>query len=186
LNFLGFYINIPIGGVGAFILLLIKIPQVSQTKKEKLGFWSLMYQLDIFGFIIFAGFAVQLLLALQWGGNKFPWHSATIIGLFCGAGLTGIAFAAWEYHLGDVAMMPFSILRQRVVWASCFVNFFFFGCMLTFSYYVPIYFQAVKGVSPALSGVYLLPGILTQIMFAIVGGVLSKLLLYLLNFLTDY
>ncbi len=113
-------------------------------------------------------------MALEWGGTEYPWNSAKIIGLFCGAGGTLIVFVAWEYQAGDRAMIPFSIVRKRVVWSSCLVIGFFFGSLLVFSYYLPIYFQAVKDVSPALSGVYVLPGILSQMVMAVVSGVLGK------------
>jgi hypothetical protein len=167
--------NIPIGAVAALLLFLVKIPEDPAKKDRKSSsILSLLYELDVIGFVFFAGFAVQLLLALEWGGNLFAWNSSTIIGLFVGAGLTGIVFAAWEYHVGDIAMIPLSLLRQTVVWSSCLVSFFFFACAMMPPYYMPIYFQAVKGVSPSLSGVYLLPQILSQILFAVGGGVLSK------------
>lgn len=37
-------------------------------------------------------------------------------------------------------------------------------------YYLPIYFQAVDGVTPTMSGVYMLPSILAQLITAIVVG----------------
>lgn len=42
------------------------------------------------------------------------------------------------------------------------------------SYYLPIYFQGVKGATPTLSGVYLLPTLLSQLLSAIGSGVLGK------------
>lgn len=113
-------------------------------------------------------------MTLEWGGTKYPWHSATIIELFCGAGSTLLVFEASVYHIGDEAMIPYSIFRKRVVWSSCSVIASFFGCLLTYSFYLSIYFQAVKGVSPALSGAYVLPGILRQMMLAVISGVLGE------------
>lgn len=116
----------------------------------------------------------MILMALQWGGVKYTWNSGTIIGLFCGgAGTLGL-FVAWEYRVGDSAMLPFSILRKTVVWCSSLVIGFFFASLLVFSYYLPIYFQTVKGVSPTLSGVYMLPSVLSQIVTAILSGVLGE------------
>jgi len=40
---------------------------------------------------------VMLLLTLYYcGGGMYPWASATVIGLFCGAGAVGALFVAWE------------------------------------------------------------------------------------------
>jgi len=41
-------------------------------------------------------------------------------------------------------------------------------------YYLPIYFQAVQGVSPLTSGVHLLPSILSQMTVAILSGTLVQ------------
>lgn len=38
------------------------------------------------------------------------------------------------------------------------------------NYYLPIYFQAVDGVTPTMSGVYLLPSILGQLFAAVIAG----------------
>lgn len=116
----------------------------------------------------------MLLMALQWGGQKYAWSSATIIGLLCGGMSTLLAFLAWEWYIGENAMIPISMIRKRVVWSSCLVTGFFFGSLLLFSYYLPIYFQTIKGASPTMSGVYMLPGILTQMIAAVVSGVLGE------------
>lgn len=70
-------------------------------------------------------------------------------------------------------MIPFSIVRQRIVWSSCLVMGFFMGSLLITSYYLPIYFQAVGDATPTLSGIDLLPGILGSILFAIISGLLG-------------
>lgn len=135
---------------------------------------TLPKKLDLIGFAIFAPAAIQLLLALQYGGNQFAWNSAAVIGLFCGAGATFIVFLAWDYYKGDAAMIPLSMIRKRTVWSSCLVYGFLMSQMFCTSYYLPIYFQGVKGVSPTLSGVYLLPSILSQLFLAVGSGTLGK------------
>lgn len=165
-----FYINLPIGGVTAALLLFITVPDRT-VKDHDMSWVSIVREkLDLLGFAIFAPAAIQFFLALEWGGTSYPWDSATVIGLFCGAAGTMCLFLGWEYRKGDAAMIPFSMMRNRVVWSSCLVQCFFYGGMLTMSYYLPIYFQAVKGVSPTLSGVYLLPSILSQMALATLSG----------------
>ena len=79
----------------------------------------------------------------------------------------------WEYHRGDEAMIPFSMMRKRVMWSSCLVVGLSMAAGMVWSYYLPIYFQAVRGVTPTLSGVYLLPVILSQMLFAVISGTLG-------------
>ena len=169
-----FYINLPIGGLTAALLLLIAIPDRTAETRDVTLITIFREKLDLLGFAIFAPAAIQFLLALQWGGDRYRWDSATVIGLLCGSAGTLCVFLVWEWHRGDAAMIPFSLIQNRVVWCSCLVMFFFMGGMLSMSYYLPIYFQAVKGVSPTLSGVYLLPSILSQMFLSILCGWLGS------------
>lgn len=164
------------------LLLAINVPDhLDRTSNEKSTARSVLAKLDLIGFSIFVPFVIMILMALQWGGVKYTWNSATIIGLFCGGSATLVLFMAWENRVGDSAMIPFSILRKIVVWCSCLVIGFFFASLLVFSYYLPIYFQTVKGVSPAMSGVYMLPSVLSQIVTAILSGVLGEISAFFLT-----
>ena len=122
------------------------------------------------GFTLFAPAAIMFLLALQYGGSTDPWNSATIIGLFVGAGVTFIIFMLWEYRVGDKAMIPYSIFTIRTVWTSCVTYGFLASLLICGSYYLPIYFQAIKNASPMISGVDILPSIISQMISAILSG----------------
>jgi hypothetical protein len=169
-NLLGFYINLPIGAAAAILLLAIRTPDAKENKLRDLSTISALLSLDLVGFFLFAPSAVMFLMALEWGGSKYAWSSATIIGLFCGASGMLVVFLGWENRVGDEAMIPFSVVRRRVVWSSCLVIWFFFGAMMVYSYYLPIYFQAVKGKSPLASGVDVLPLVISQMIASILGG----------------
>jgi hypothetical protein len=172
----GFYINIPIGAVAAILLVVIRLPDNRSHKdaSEQSILKTTVSKLDLIGFVFFAGFAVMIELALSWGGSDYAWNSPTVIGLFCGSGVSLAIFAAWEHHVGDDAMIPASVARRREIWSASLYLGFFSGALLCFSYYMPIYFQAIKGVSALTSGVYLLSGILPQLVMAIMSGVFSK------------
>ncbi|GAM40309.1 hypothetical protein TCE0_038f12564 [Talaromyces pinophilus] len=175
-----FYINLPVGGVaGAIMLFFIDVPEVVKQRSDSI-MTIITRKLDIMGFFLFAPAAIQVFLALQWGGSKFAWNSATIIGLFCGSGGTIILFGVWEYYQGDNAMAPFSILKIRHVWTSCFVMFLFFGCLQIVSYYLPIYFQTVRGSTAIVSGVHMLPNVLSQLVSTVASGALVGRLGYYL------
>lgn len=169
-----FYINLPAGAVVAVLLVLTAIPSRHTKIEGGLTVTALLRKLDLFGFVLFAPAIIQCLLALEWGGVTYAWRDSRIIGLFCGAAGTLAAFLAWEYHVGDKAMIPFSMMRQRIVWSSCLVMFFFFGAMLSAAFYLPIWFQSVRGATPTLSGVYLLPMIGAQMVMAVISGFLGR------------
>ena len=170
----GFYINLPIGGLVAAMIVFINIPD--QTKKPSINMVvdTVLHKLDLVGFALFAPAAIQLLLALEYGQSTYPWGSATVIGLFCGAAGTFGIFLLWEWRQGDKAMVPLRMLAKRTVWSSCLVIICLFAVMLGSSYYLPVYFQAVKNDSPLISGVSLLPSILSQLALAVISGNLSR------------
>lgn len=130
-----------------------------------------MRNLDLAGFSLFALAITMLLLALQFGAdNQYAWNSSVIVGLFCGAGVAAVLFGLWERRVGEQAIVPGSIVSKRIVWASCGNIFCMTFVVFVANFYLPIYFQAVRGVGPTLSGVYLLPGILSQLLFVVMSG----------------
>jgi len=156
------------------MMFLVRIPMQHPRPPPLTVLRTLHTSLDLLGFAIFAPALVMLLLALQWGGTTYAWSSSQIIGLFVGAGATFIVFLAWDYHKGDGALLPFSIARQRTVYMSCIVYGLFMGNLYTASYWVPIYFQGVKGSSPFMAGVYILPMIIAHIFAALSSGPIRK------------
>jgi MFS family permease len=170
-----FYLNLPIGAVVAVFLAMLDIPDHIEKPPAMSVLPNLHHELDLLGFALFAPAAIQLLLALQYGGNEYAWNSATVIGLFCGAGATFLVWLAWDWHKGDNALIPLRMIQKRAVWSGSSVQFTLMSTMFTAAYFMPIYFQAIKGVSPSMSGVYLLPSILTQLIFGVGSGVLGRL-----------
>ncbi|KAJ5227232.1 uncharacterized protein N7469_007238 [Penicillium citrinum] len=167
-----FYINLPIGALVALMLVFVEIPDQVAKPSIKSAYETITQKLDLVGFLLFAPAAIQLLLALEYGEGEYGWRSSTVIGLFCGSGCTFLLFLAWEHHQGEKAMIPLSMVAQRVVWSSCLVMLTLFAMVLTASYYLPIYFQSIKNKSPTMSGIYILPSVLSQLLFAVVSGLL--------------
>ncbi|KAG8156861.1 hypothetical protein KVR01_013274 [Diaporthe batatas] len=63
-----------------------------------------------------------------------------------------------------MALIPYHVVKRRIVWASTMQATCLFVNNFAGVNYFPIYFQAVRGVGPSLSGVYMLPAIVTQIL----------------------
>ena len=174
-----FWINLPIGGLTAVVILVIQFPPY-KARKTTFTFRDIVKDFDLLGFTIFAPACIMLLLALQWGGITYPWSSATVIGLICGSLGAFAAFGLWEYHHGEAAMIPFSLVRRRVVYSSLITSMCQFGGLIMQANYLPLWFQTVKGDSPTMSAVDTLPTFLTQILFAVGSGALTPKIGYLL------
>ncbi|RYP41575.1 hypothetical protein DL767_000917 [Monosporascus sp. MG133] len=176
-----FYINLPLGAFVAGMLLFVHIPE--PKKHVEIGqsrALTLIKDVDFLGFILLTGFAIELLLALQIGGASRPWNSPIVIGLLCGSVVTLIVFLFWQHYMGDKAMIPFSIVTQRVVWCGCLVYAFLMAALFLLSYYIPIYFQSVLDASAIMSGVYTLPNILAQVIACVGSGILVERMGYYL------
>lgn len=117
--YLGFYMNLPIGLAALVLLVLIDIPDITVKAPFSMDLVKkVIPQLDLVGFGLFVPAALMFLLALQWGGNDYAWNSPVVICLFWGAGFAAIAFVFWERRVGEKAMIPASILKNRIAMSS--------------------------------------------------------------------
>jgi MFS family permease len=167
-----FYMNLPAGAVTIGILLAFLHPPT--TDKEPLPLGRRIGQLDLFGCFLFAGSIIMLFLAMQWGGNEYAWNSATVIGLFVGFGCTFIVFIYWQYSRGDDAMLPFSLMRRRSLSLSIIYCSFLGGASTVPVYYLPEWFQIIKGVGPTQSGIQMLPFVATQMLGMVMMGAICE------------
>jgi MFS family permease len=187
-----FYINLPIGGVTAFFVLLFF--QAEKASKPRGPAFQQFLELDLPGLVAFLPTIVCLLLTLQWGGAKYPWDSWRIITLLIAVGVLLLVFAAIEYWQQDRAIIPPSLIKSRNIWGSVVFVFCITGSFIVFTYYVslipfrafyqmrprsnpsintpqlPIWFQSVKGASATMSGVMNLPLILSVTITSMLAG----------------
>lgn len=126
--------------------------------------------MDLLGTFTIMAAVVCYLLALQWGGVTKSWRNSDVIGTLIGFGLLLILFVIIEWYMGERALIPGRILKDRNVLVSSLYVLFVVGPMFVLIYYLPIYFQSIKGVSAAESGVRNIPIILSVSFLTIISG----------------
>lgn len=168
-----FYINLPIGGLSA-LLILICYRTPSWAKPAEVSWPEKLLQMDPLGTVLALGAIISYIIAMQYGGQSRPWNSSEVIGLLVGFVLIAAAFVVWETYAGERAMMPPRLMKQRVVWFNATCAFLLIGAYFTTVYYLPVYFQSIDGLSPTASDVRSLPLILTTSVAIIVLGVTVK------------
>ncbi|KAJ7200941.1 major facilitator superfamily transporter [Mycena haematopus] len=179
-----FYINLPIGAITlAVVIFLFKMPQHGRVKHEPATFMQRAAQFDPFGTLVFIPAIVSLLLALQWGGSKYPWNSPRIIALFVVFGILILGFIGIQFWKQDAATIPPRILKQRSMWSSSFFAFCVGGAFFILTFYLPIWFQAIHGVTAVHSGIDNLPMILSLVLASIFGGVVITIIGYYAPFM---
>ncbi|KJR85115.1 efflux pump antibiotic resistance protein [Sporothrix schenckii 1099-18] len=167
-----FYLNLPLGGAAAVAVLVFldASSQPPDAARAATTWRQKLLHLDPVGIALAMGAITSLILALQYGGNTHPWRSSVVVGLLVGFVLLVAALVAWEAWLGDYAMLLPRLFRQRSLWATAPFQFFFMGAYVVLLYYLPLYFQSIRGASPIRSGVDNLPLVVTATVFAVVGG----------------
>ncbi|KAJ1327417.1 MFS multidrug transporter [Microdochium nivale] len=200
-----FFINLPIGAVTLAVITVFyhdtattanTSPSSSSSSssprhssdmsQQKHGSSTLenIRRFDPVGNAIFMPAIVSLLLALQWGGVTYPWSSPRIIALFVVSAVLLAAFAAIQILLPEGhATLPLRILRNRSVWASGLFAFTQGASFFIFIFYIPIWFQAVQGVSAVDSGIHNLPMMLANILGSILAGAMVTTLGYYVPFM---
>ncbi|KAF1356882.1 major facilitator superfamily domain-containing protein [Delphinella strobiligena] len=164
-----FWINLPFGGISvAAVFFFFSSPErqyTNMTTKEK------MKQIDLLGAFLLMCAIICLLLALQWGGTKYSWSDSKAWGCLLGFGLIVAVFIGWQIRLGDRATIPPRILvKQRTILSiSCF-SIFMAMALYTHVYYLPFYFQAVKGTSAEGSGIRIIAYLVSNTIASIVVG----------------
>ncbi|KAF2464016.1 MFS general substrate transporter [Lindgomyces ingoldianus] len=165
-----FYINLPLGAVAvAVIILFFKPPH--RTETSKLSFRDRISEFDLPGTAVFMPAVICLLLALQWGGTAHPWSNWRIILLLV---LFGVLFCVWlrtQFWKGDTATVPPRLLKNRSIAAASWYIFSLGSYFLVLIYYLPVWFQAVKGTTAVESGIRNLPLILGLVIVSIISGI---------------
>lgn len=159
--------NLPIAGVSLVLLTLFL--QVGTQRKSS---WTQkLKRIDYVGNVILILGVVSMLLALSWGGSKYPWSDYRVI-LPLVLGFVGmILFHVWEASPWCIEpTTPPRIFTNRTTVTALILAFI--HNMLTYwvIYFLPVYFQAVLGASSTLSGVYLLPTVLLSVPVGILTG----------------
>ncbi|KAF2735808.1 MFS general substrate transporter [Polyplosphaeria fusca] len=168
-----FYINLPIGAVAAAMLIVVLHlpPPPKHDKNLAQLFWSL----DLLGQLLFLPSVVCLLTALQLAGTSYAWSSGRIIALMVVFGILFLAFVITELKMGDSATVPSHLATRRNVAAASLFGFFNYAQFFILIYFLPIYFQAVKGTTAKQSGIDTIPLIMANNIASLLAGFLTTL-----------
>jgi MFS family permease len=118
-----FYVNLPIGAM-VILGIILFFKAHDKTHEEPRDAKTRLLSLDPIGTVVFMPSIICLLIALQWGGSKYPWHDARIIALLVVFVVLIVIFIVVQIKNGENATTPLRIISQRSI---------AFGCWYTFS-----------------------------------------------------
>ncbi len=159
-----FYINLPIGAV-ALVVVAIQVPGHLRR---------VHHVIDYLGTAVLVLATSCLVLFTSLGGTTYRWGSAPIIALgVAGALLVGV-FAMVERRAVE-PVLPLHLFKIRAFSVTSIVGFIVGFAMFGAITYLPVFFQVVRGESPTVSGLQLLPLIAGMLTVSIgAGQVISR------------
>lgn len=173
-----FYLNLGVAGLAlAFVVLFLRVKASHGSSDWR----SALSRVDFVGGALFVLAMTSILLALITGGVQYPWSSFRIIVPLVLGILGWIAFHIHQAipSLCPEPTVPPRLFLHRTSAAALFLTFIGSCTAQAAAYFLPVYFQAIKGTSALDSGVNFLPFAIPSMFFAVVGGAaLSKTGLY--------
>ena len=158
-----FYVNMPVGAAALLVGALV-LPSVSRRSQ---------HQIDYIGAAVLAAAAVPMLLAFSWAGTQYAWGSWQVVSLFVFSAVMWVSFFVYESRIREPIISPRlfgnSIFSVSVV-STFLVSAGLFGAIM----YLPLFVQAVIGVSATNSGEVLTPMMFGFIISSVVGGQLMS------------
>ncbi len=154
-----FYINVPIGAI-ALIVVALQVPGTLRRVHHKI---------DYLGTLLLSAAATSLILLTSLGGTTYGWNSAPIYILGVAGVLLIAAFIFAERRAAE-PILPLHLFKTRVFSVTSLVGFIVGFGMFGAITYLPAFFQVVRGISPTISGLYLLPLMVGLLLVSISSG----------------
>lgn len=167
-----FYFNLVLVGV-TFPVFPFILPSRKMSASSA-SLWARARRIDILGSVQFAGALCSGVMAVSFGGAVYSWNSGTIVGLLCCSGVLWITFSIQQatatFTTKEDRILPLHILHSWEMWILIIQT----GCSISMLFitifYIPLYFQFVRGESAIRSAVDLLPFLFTSVSAMLISG----------------
>lgn len=154
-----FYINLPIGALALVVTsIALKLPTVRRE-----------HVIDYAGAAWLVAAVTSLLLYLNWAGDRFGWGSRRALTFVLLTAVFGVLFLIAERRSPE-PIIPLRLFRNRVFRVANAFGFLAGMAMFGGIIFLPLYFQAVKGMSPTRSGLAMLPVVLGLFSSSVTSG----------------
>ncbi|HET7717987.1 MAG TPA: DHA2 family efflux MFS transporter permease subunit, partial [Bauldia sp.] len=142
-----FFLNLPI----AAFAMLITFRVVGRDRPDRTG-----QRIDYAGIAALSVGILSLLLALDEGSDR-GWTDPLILGLFALGAVSLVVFAFIERGVGETALVPHDVLRNRQFAAACLATLMMSAIFFSALVFLPQFMAKVLGFSAVGAGAGLLP-----------------------------
>ena len=141
-----FYINLPLGVLALFVT-GTALPNALRR---------VHHAIDYLGTSLLSAAATSLILFASLGGISWSWTSTQSVALAVAGVVLTLLFLLAE-HRAKEPVIPLKLFRIRVFSAASAIGFVMGFAMFGALTFLPLFLQNVKGVSPTVSGLRILP-----------------------------
>jgi EmrB/QacA subfamily drug resistance transporter len=154
-----FYVNLPIGVIALAVIATAFQPRVEHVK----------HTIDYLGSALLAGGLSAIVLYTSLGGTRYSWTAPWMLALIIGGGALLVAFVFAERRAAE-PIVPLELFRNRVFTVTSAVGFIVGLALFGAITYLPLYLQDVKGHTPTISGLLLLPLVIGLLIASVGSG----------------
>ncbi|KAM0541907.1 hypothetical protein ACHAPJ_013054 [Fusarium lateritium] len=165
-----FYITAPTGLVTLLLTMLCFSDTQKSSEIARMTFKQKVAQLDLVSNMLLLPALTSLFLAFSWAGTTYSWDSGEVIGPLLTFAVLLVAFALNQIRRGDAAALPPRIMKHRTIIAGFIFIFCVNSTGVVLEYYLPTYYQLVRGYTPVKSGYMMLPIIIAATIGSLIHG----------------
>jgi EmrB/QacA subfamily drug resistance transporter len=158
-----FYVNLPVG-LFAVVVTSMKFPKM--VIKDRLP-------IDFPGMVFLTSTLTPALLMFTWGGSIYPWRSLEILGLAALSIASLFAFVIIERRATD-PILPLRLFKEPIFTLGSSGLFMMSFGMFGVISFLPLFLQAVVGMSASNSGELIIPLMAGVMLTSITSGFLLK------------
>jgi MFS family permease len=141
-----FWINLPMGAL-ALVMSYRALARLPRNEHP--------HTLDWIGAALMVGAALALMLAMTWGGIRYPWMSWPIAALIAGSAVLWLLFARRIVTAAE-PFVPAMVLSDRSVAGIVAASFFSIGAVAGLSFFMPLYLEFSLQATALMSGLALI------------------------------
>ncbi len=141
-----FLVNIPLGFVA--LPLVMRMPSRAGDRRRT--------TFDSPGLVLFIFFVAPVILALEQVQRMQPGTLPWALGLLA-LGFVSLALLIWQERLTTAPLIPPALFKQPSIWRADALAACHGAALVALITFLPIYLRAVRGASPAETGLVLLP-----------------------------
>ena len=155
-----FWINVPLG-LGAALM--------THHTLKRLPRHDYKHKLDLLGAFLMMAAAIPLLLALTWGGARYPWTSPPIAALALITLALSMLFI-WRLRAAPEPFLPLSVLANQIMRMGTACTSFSQAVVVGLTIFLPLYYEIVHKFSASDSGLALIPIVVMSTPGSILAG----------------